>query len=125
MLLQPIVLDLFLLVAFSLTWSTRLKSRPLQVDGSVVTNSGSENKWTAVVANQGFSSGRHRFDVHVIHDAPSTNTWRIGIGIASKNFDPSTTKCWFALFEHALFLLSSPLVAHLQERSHLIGVQLS
>jgi len=70
------------------TWNPSNKSKQLLIhqDGTSVENQGSNDTWTAIVGNKTFSSGIQEFEVIMVKDARSSNTWKSIVGVVPVNF---------------------------------------
>jgi len=74
-------------------WDSVLISPYLAVfpDGVSVTNKGSNDTWQGVVSQVTFQSGKHSFEIQVINDTKTTNTWKFIVGVVPAKFDPRKT----------------------------------
>ncbi|ETO16421.1 hypothetical protein RFI_20918, partial [Reticulomyxa filosa] len=74
-------------------WDAVLKSQYLAIfpDGVSVTNKGSNDTWQGVVSQATFESGKHSFEIQVINDAKTSNTWKFIVGVVPTKFDPRKT----------------------------------
>jgi len=70
------------------TWNPNNKSKQLLIhqDGSSVENQGSNDTWTAIVGNKTYSSGVQEFEIIMVKDARSSNTWKSIVGVVPANF---------------------------------------
>lgn len=95
--------------------------RSLVVEGSTIYNSGSENKWMAAVGEHSFSSGVHRFDVKIVCDAGTTNTWKMCIGLVSSQFDATSPKGWLGGPGTYAYIAGTGGKAHIDQQSQKYG----
>ena len=74
-------------------WDPILHSPHLFIlpDGATVTNKGSGDRWEGIVSQAVFSAGKHSFEINIIADMKTSNTWKMVIGCVPVNFDPRKT----------------------------------
>lgn len=61
---------------------------------NTVINRGSDDKWRIARTIGEYRSGIHGFNVYIMNDAKSSNTWRICIGILPVTFSSKSERIW-------------------------------
>jgi len=73
------------------TWNPQNKSKQLIIhaDGTTVENSGSNDTWTCIVGNKVYKRGVQEFEIVMLKDSRSSNTWKSIVGVAPVGFKVS------------------------------------
>ena len=83
-------------------WDLSQKSPYLQVfaDGCTVANLRSDNNWQAITSNTIWKSGKHSFEVNILEEGETTNTWKFIVGFVPKKFDVTlASTSWIGSFK--------------------------
>lgn len=60
----------------------------------LVENEGSDDKWRSARTIGAYDSGQKYFEIEIVNDAHSTNTWRICVGVVPTDFDSEQDRIW-------------------------------
>jgi len=101
-----------------LVWDDASLAPFLEVErGTLVFNTGSNDKWQLARTTKQFSQGVQVAVIKIVHDLPTSNTWKFIVGVVGAKLDGQGTKQWVGANGSWGYILGTGGKCHQEPRS--------